>query len=97
MTANYLVCYDITRPKRLRKVFKLMKGTGIHIQYSVFHCSLTWQQLLDLKERLKNIINPRFDDIRIYPLPSGNKVIVLGCGNRLPDGAEIFILPAAGR
>ncbi len=91
MTAKYLVCYDISEPRRLGKVLKLMKGKGIHLQYSVFHCSLTWPQLLKLKEELKERIDEREDDVRIYPLPSEGKVVVMGCGDKVPEGVEIFI------
>lgn len=91
MKANYLVCYDISDPRRLSRVFKLMKGKGIHLQYSVFHCSLTWQKLIELKEKLRRIIDENKDDVRIYPLPSEEKVIIMGLGDRVPDGVEIFI------
>lgn len=91
MKATYLVCYDIAEPKRLVRVFRLLKGNGIHLQYSVFQCSLTWPELIKLKERIAEIINQKEDDIRIYPLPSDYKVIVMGCGDRVPDGAELFI------
>lgn len=91
MKANYLVCYDIRDPRRLIRVYKLLKGIGLHIQYSVFHCSLSWPGLLELKDKLNGFINDKEDDIRIYPLPSEEKVIVMGCGDKVPDGAEIFI------
>lgn len=91
MKAPYLVCYDIADPKRLGRVFRFMKGRGIHLQYSVFHCSLTWPELATLKEKLERMINKKEDDVRIYPLPSGFKVTVMGCGDRVPDGVEIFV------
>ncbi len=91
MKANYLVCYDISDVKRLSRVYRFMKQRGIHIQYSVFYCKLTWQELLILKAELKKLINERYDDIRIYPLPSELKTIVLGCGDRVPDGVSIFL------
>ena len=91
MTANYLVCYDISEPRRLARVYKLMKGKGLHIQYSVFHCSLTWSNLLEIKGKLNYLIDEEEDDIRIYPLPAEEKVIIMGCGDRVPDGVEIFM------
>jgi CRISPR-associated protein Cas2 len=91
MKAQYLVCYDIADPKRLSKVIKFMKGKGIHLQYSVFLCKLKWAQLLMLKEKLSWLIDEEKDDVRIYPLPSGNKVIVMGLGDKVPEGVEIFI------
>lgn len=91
MKAAYLVCYDIADPRRLGRVLRLMKGKGLHIQYSIFHCTVTWPQLLQLKEELRERIDEKEDDVRIYPLPGGGKVIVLGCGDRVPEGVEIFV------
>ncbi len=91
MKANYLVCYDISEPRRLARVYKFIKGKGLHIQYSVFHCSLTWPNLIELKDKLRYLIDEKKDDVRIYPLPTEKKVIVMGCGDRIPDGVEIFI------
>lgn len=87
MRARYLVCYDIADPARLGRVLRLMKGEGVHLQYSVFLCSLTWPELASLKEALAARINPRADDVRIYPVPSGDVVLAMGCGDRMPEGA----------
>lgn len=91
MKSNYLVCYDITHEKKLRQVFKTLSGIGIHLQYSVFFCKLTWQELTELKEKLKGIIDNKEGDIRIYPLPSDVKCTVLGKGDRIPEGVEVFL------
>lgn len=91
MKSNYIVCYDITDAKRLRKVFKTLSGIGTHLQYSVFFCKLTWPELEELKEKLGGIIEEGEDDIRIYPLPSNVKCTVLGKGDRVPEGVEIFL------
>lgn len=91
MKAEYLVCYDIANPRRLGRVYKFMAGKGRHLQYSVFLCSMTWQELQMMKIKLGDLIEDEEDDIRIYPLPSGGKVIAMGRGDRLPEGAELFI------
>lgn len=91
MKSNYIVCYDITDEKRLRKVFKALSGIGTHLQYSVFFCKLTWPELEELKEKLGGIIEDSEDDIRIYPLPSNMKCTVLGKGDRVPEGVEIYL------
>ncbi len=91
MKANYLICYDITSPRRLSRVYKFLKGRGLHLQYSVFLCSLTYQELKDVKERLKELIDEKLDDIRIYPLPSSLKVAVIGKGARIPEGVDIHM------
>ncbi|MEK6673968.1 MAG: CRISPR-associated endonuclease Cas2 [Nitrospirota bacterium] len=91
MKANYLVCYDIRDAKRLSRVFRHIKQRGVHLQYSVFYCRLTWEGLVKLKEQLRSIINEKEDDVRIYPLPSEIKVEIMGCGDRVPDGVDIFL------
>ncbi len=91
MKANYLICYDISDERRLARVFRCLKRQGLHIQYSVFYCRLTWQELLQLKDRLHRLIEKREDDVRIYPLPSELKVVVIGCGDRIPEGVNVFL------
>lgn len=91
MKTNYLVCYDIANPKRLSRVFRLLKGRGLHMQYSVFLCRLTWEELKGLKELLAAVINEKEDDIRVYPLPSELKVTAMGRGDRIPEGVDVFI------
>jgi CRISPR-associated protein Cas2 len=52
MTSRFYVTYDICDPRRLRKVFLILKGAGEHVQLSVFCCDLSARQkealLLDL-------------------------------------------------
>jgi len=91
MRSDYLLCYDIKDGRRLSRVYQFMKARGLHLQYSVFYCKLTWNELLRIKEALCSIIDEKEDDVRIYPLPSGWKVMVLGCGDRLPEGADIYL------
>ena len=91
MTTNYLVCYDIRDEKRLLRVYKTIKACGLHIQYSVFHCRLTWQELIELKGELREIIDEKKDDIRIYPLPADMQVVVMGCGDRVPEGVTVSV------
>ena len=91
MTSNYLICYDIRDEIRLMRVYKKMKRTGLHIQYSVFHCRLSRNELLELKSSLNEIIEKSEDDIRIYPLPSDIKVVVMGQGDRIPEGVAVLL------
>jgi len=91
MRSSYLVCYDIADEKRLMKVYRFMKERGIHIQYSVFYCVLTYEELKALKTELQSLINPRYDDVRIYPLPENSLVAVLGKEAIIPEGVKIFI------
>jgi CRISPR-associated protein Cas2 len=63
MRMSYLVCYDISDEKRLRKVFKAMRGYGDHLQYSVFECQLTPMDLLRCRNQLSGIIHHGEDQV----------------------------------
>jgi len=60
---SYLVCYDITDDKRLRKVFQTMRAYGDHLQYSVFECQLTPTDLAKCRAELGAIINHAEDQV----------------------------------
>lgn len=68
MRTTYLVCYDICDPKRLRAVFKLMRGFGDHLQYSVFECQLTAMDLVKLRTALASIIHHTEDQVLFVSL-----------------------------
>ena len=79
MRTSYLVAYDISNDKRLRQVFKIMRGFGDHLQYSVFECQLTPSDLLRLRADLILTINRAEDQVLFVNLgPSegrGDRVI----------------------
>ena len=68
MRNAYIVSYDISDPKRLRKVFKAMKGFGEHLQYSVFHCPLTPREKAILISTVHPLINNKEDQVLIIDL-----------------------------
>ena len=63
MRSSYLVCYDISDDKRLRQVFKTMRGWGDHIQFSIFECQLTSKDLVRLRAELSAIIHHDEDQV----------------------------------
>lgn len=63
MRMSYLVCYDIADEKRLRKVFKTMRGYGDHLQFSVFECQLTTTDLARCRNDLSEIIHHEEDQV----------------------------------
>jgi CRISPR-associated protein Cas2 len=81
----YLIAYDIRRPKRLRRVHTVAKRYGVAIQYSVFLARLTETRLECLIRELSSEIDGRFDDIRIYPIPTPVEVVLLR-DQMIPDG-----------
>jgi CRISPR-associated protein Cas2 len=71
-----LVCYDVRDPKRYRKLFKIIRGAGESVQYSVFRCRLDDLQTERLRWRLSEVMAPE-DSLLIVDLcPScSHKVI----------------------
>jgi len=63
MRTTYLVCYDITEAKRLRRVFKACKNYGDHLQFSVFECDLNAAEKATLEAELSKIINHASDQV----------------------------------
>ncbi len=68
MQQCYLVTYDISDPKRLREVFRVMKGYGEHLQYSVFRCELSEMSLARLKDKLSAAIDMHEDQVLFIDL-----------------------------
>lgn len=59
----FIVTYDVHDPKRLRKVYKLMRGFGRHIQLSVFYCQLDGMRKVELRSRLGAIVKHDEDQV----------------------------------
>jgi CRISPR-associated protein Cas2 len=71
----YLLAYDVTDPKRLRKAHKTLTAWGAPVQYSVFRVRCTTREL----ERL------RFELVKI--LDADDRLLVVrlcaGCASRV--------------
>ncbi len=79
MRQRYIVTYDIAAPDRLRKVFKIMKGYGEHLQFSVFRCDLTRMMLVKMKAELNEAIHAQED-----------QVLIIDVGPTEGRGEEVF-------
>ena len=74
----YLFAYDIADPGRVGRVGRFMSQRACRVQYSVFVARLSKSGLGQILEELKEIIDPKQDDIRAYPLPGTGEVTLLG-------------------
>lgn len=68
MTSRFYVTYDVCDPKRLRKVFQILKGAGEHVQLSVFCCDLSARQRESLLSDLSRAIVPSEDQVLFIDL-----------------------------
>jgi len=64
----YIIAYDIMCPKRYRKIYPVMCGYGDPLQYSVFRCELTDEELQTLKDLLWPEMNLVEDRVMIVDL-----------------------------
>lgn len=65
---SVLVCYDISNPKRLRKVAKTCEDFGYRKQYSVFLVRVSATDFVRLRSRLYDIIDLTEDQVLFIPL-----------------------------
>jgi CRISPR-associated protein Cas2 len=59
----YIVAYDISQPKRWRRVFKLMNGYGEWLQLSIFQCRLSRRRHAEMIQLLDGIIHHAEDHV----------------------------------
>ncbi len=74
----YVVTYDISCPKRWRKVYRAMQGYGEHIQLSVFRCDLTPLQCAMLKRALEPLLHHQADQVLIIDLGKSGPWTIAG-------------------
>lgn len=70
----YIVAYDISDPKRWRRVFKLMHGYGEWLQLSVFQCRLSRKRHAELVATMDEIIHHSEDHVVMLDLGLADKV-----------------------
>ena len=95
MRRSYLVTYDIRDPKRLRRVFKTMKGYGEHWQLSVFFCTLRRIDHARLQADLADIIHHGEDQILIIDMGPGDheaRESITVLGPALPAAEEGYVV-----
>lgn len=96
MRQVFLVTYDIRDDRRLRLVYKKMRGFGDHLQYSVFRCPLTESRKVRMIAELSDIIDHGSDQVLIFDLgPEGSRrseqVEALGQKYLTPDHDAIIV------
>jgi CRISPR-associated protein Cas2 len=72
----FIVTYDISDPKRWRRVFKAMQGFGDWLQLSVFQCRLSRRRRQELETRLRGLVKAGEDHILLIDVGSAEKVEV---------------------
>jgi CRISPR-associated protein Cas2 len=86
--SEYIICYDITNPRRLGRIHRTLKQYAVPLQYSVFLFTGSAAQLAQCLARLQAIMDEHSDDIRAYPLPQRGLRFTLG-PSKLPAGVTL--------
>ncbi|MGT2910829.1 CRISPR-associated endonuclease Cas2 [Streptococcus cameli] len=94
-----LVTYDVNTGtaagrKRLRHVAKLCVDYGQRVQNSVFECSLTPAEFVEIKNQLLQIIDEEADSIRFYLLGKNwqNRVETIGRDDSYDPDIGVLLL-----
>jgi CRISPR-associated protein Cas2 len=88
-----VVSYDIHDDKRRNRIHKVLKNFGERIQFSVFECDLTKEQLLRMQHMLERIIEEEdHDSVRFYHLCDSCQRKVDRLGGIIPrDGGPVVL------
>ncbi len=72
----YLVVYDISDPKRWKRVYNTMNSFGEWIQLSVFQCVLSDLQRTRMEKALQEIVKEGEDHVLIIDVGPSHNVAV---------------------
>ncbi len=64
----YMICYDVSDPKRLSKTARTLEDFGLRVQKSFFQCEISKKGMEQLRDRILKIIDQEKDYLYIYPL-----------------------------
>ena len=74
----FLVCYDVCNDKRVKKVYKAMRGYGDHLQLSVFRCELSARERAEMIAELAPLISHDEDQVLIIDIgPSDGRATLV--------------------
>lgn len=88
MRRCFLVCYDISDAKRLRRIHKLMKGFGESWQYSIFFCVLKDKDRVRMQMMIEEEINQHEDRVMFLELGTDEQFVrgrITVLGEALPE------------
>lgn len=91
---THIVAYDICDPKRLRRVARTCQDFGGRRQLSIFLCRISALDLVRLKSRLEDIIDPKQDQVIFIRLCANCAVAIeaLGVPTQAHDARDVVIV-----
>jgi CRISPR-associated protein Cas2 len=91
---SYIVAYDISDPKRLRKVARCCEDFGVRKQYSVFLCRLSATDFVRLRSRLYDLIELDEDQVLFIPVCGKcvNAIEAIGRPTEAHDARDVVVV-----
>ncbi len=88
----YLVVYDISNEKRLRRIARITEKFGIRVQKSVFECIISESEVNKLIKEVLDVMKLDEDNLRVYEISSSNVKKIRVFGNSIPPIEEDDII-----
>jgi len=91
---SYMVAYDISDPKRLRKVARVCEDFGYRKQFSVFLCRLSATDFVRLRSRLYDLLKLEEDQVLFIPLCAKcvNQIEAIGRPTEAHDAKDVVVV-----
>jgi CRISPR-associated protein Cas2 len=80
-----VVAYDVPDNRRRLKVANFLEGRGRRVQYSMFECFLTLEEMRKLHKEVQRLVKPTEDSIRFYWISEEAVDRVLTIGSPPPE------------
>lgn len=80
-----VVVYDIPDDKRRTKLSNFLEGYGRRVQFSVFECFLSLEEMRELYQKVQRLVKPDEDNVRFYWISEEAVSRVLTIGAQGPE------------
>jgi len=81
-----VVVYDIPNDKKRTTLSNFLEGYGRRVQYSVFECFITLDEMRELHQKVKRLVSPEEDDdVRFYWITNESRALALTIGSEKPE------------
>ena len=88
-----VISYDLPNDRRRTRLANALEDFGVRVQYSVFECLLTPDQIERLRTRMASLLDPAEDSVRIYRLCQDcvEKIEILGQG-KVTEDPDVYVV-----
>ena len=89
-----LAIYDISEPRRLNRVAKILMDYGYRVQRSKFEIEVTDHAFIQLQDRVSKVIVSEEDGVKYIPLceKCRAKTEIIGLGRYIDPDSEFYVL-----